>query len=159
MHWRRKWQPTPVFLPGESQGWGRLVGCCLWGRTESDMTEVTWHSISCINGSGHMTCSGLEAPPSCTRRCAPLWPSSLWSRRYLGDGWVTPDERSISGETEDVLPGGRATETSIVMGSGHDGGGDRVCRSPRGSGPTQNCCNLRVRRPPVRVQIPRQAEA
>lgn len=81
-----------------------------------------------------MTCSGLEAPPSCTRRCAPLWPSSLWSRRYLGDGWVTPDERSISGETEDVLPGGRATETSMVMGSGHDGGGDRVCRSPRGSG-------------------------
>ena len=34
MHWRRKWQPTPVFLPGESQGWGSLVGCCLWGRTE-----------------------------------------------------------------------------------------------------------------------------
>ena len=29
---RRKWQPTPVFLPGESQGWGSLVGCCLWGR-------------------------------------------------------------------------------------------------------------------------------
>ena len=41
MHWRRKWQPTPVFLPGESQGWGSLVGCRLWGRTESDMTEVT----------------------------------------------------------------------------------------------------------------------
>ena len=33
MHWRRKWQPTPVFLPGESQGWGSLVGCHLWGRT------------------------------------------------------------------------------------------------------------------------------
>ena len=32
MHWRRKWQPTPVFLPGESQG---------WGRTESDTTEAT----------------------------------------------------------------------------------------------------------------------
>ena len=32
MHWRRKWQPTPVFLPGESQG---------WGRTESDTPEVT----------------------------------------------------------------------------------------------------------------------
>ena len=41
MHWRRKWQPTPVFLPGESQGWGSLVGCRLWGRTELDMTEVT----------------------------------------------------------------------------------------------------------------------
>ena len=35
MHGRRKWQPTPVFLPGESQGWGSLVGCRLWGRTES----------------------------------------------------------------------------------------------------------------------------
>ena len=32
MHWRRKWQPTAVFLPGESQGWGSLVGCRLWGR-------------------------------------------------------------------------------------------------------------------------------
>jgi len=32
MHWRRKWQPTPVFLPGESQGRRSLVGCCLWGR-------------------------------------------------------------------------------------------------------------------------------
>ena len=32
MHWRRRWQPTPVFLPGESQGWGSLVGCHLWGR-------------------------------------------------------------------------------------------------------------------------------
>ena len=41
MHWRRKWQPTPVFLPGESQGRGSLVGCCLWGHTESDMTEET----------------------------------------------------------------------------------------------------------------------
>ena len=41
MHWRRKWQPTPVFLPGESQGWGSLVGCHLWGHTESDTTEAT----------------------------------------------------------------------------------------------------------------------
>ena len=40
-HWRRKRQPTPVFLPGESQGRGSLVGCRVWGRTESDTTEVT----------------------------------------------------------------------------------------------------------------------
>ena len=39
MHWRREWQPTPIFLPGESQGQGSLVGCRLWGRTESDTTE------------------------------------------------------------------------------------------------------------------------
>ena len=41
MHWRRKWQPTPVFLSGESQGWQSLVGCHLWGRTESDTTRAT----------------------------------------------------------------------------------------------------------------------
>ena len=41
MHWRRQWQPTPVFLPGESQGRGSLVGCHLWGHTQSDTTEVT----------------------------------------------------------------------------------------------------------------------
>ena len=41
LHWRRKWQPTPVFLPGESQGQGSLVGRRLWGRTESDTTEAT----------------------------------------------------------------------------------------------------------------------
>ena len=41
MHWRRKWQPTPVFVPGESQGRGSLVGCSLWGCTESDTTEAT----------------------------------------------------------------------------------------------------------------------
>ena len=33
--------PTPVLLPGESQGRGSLLGCRLWGRTESDMTEAT----------------------------------------------------------------------------------------------------------------------
>ena len=38
---RRQWHPTPVFLPGESQGQRSLVGCRLWGRTESDTTEVT----------------------------------------------------------------------------------------------------------------------
>ena len=36
-----QWQPTPVFLPGESQGQGRLVGSRLWGRTELDTTEAT----------------------------------------------------------------------------------------------------------------------
>jgi len=41
VNWRRKLQPTPVFLPWESQGRWSLVGCCLWGCTESNMTEVT----------------------------------------------------------------------------------------------------------------------
>ena len=41
MHWRRKWQPTPEFVPGESQGRGSLVGCHAWGCTESDTAEAT----------------------------------------------------------------------------------------------------------------------
>ena len=39
-----KWQPTPVFLPGESCGWRTLVGCRLWGCTELDTTEATYHA-------------------------------------------------------------------------------------------------------------------
>ena len=37
--WRRKWQPTPVFLPGKSHGQRSLVGYCPWGHKGSDMTE------------------------------------------------------------------------------------------------------------------------
>ena len=46
MHWSRTWQPTPVFLPGESQGRRSLVGCRLWGHTQLDTTEATQHSIA-----------------------------------------------------------------------------------------------------------------
>ena len=53
-HWRRRWQPTPVFLSGESQGQGSLVGCCLWVHTESAQLKqlssssimVSWHSLA-----------------------------------------------------------------------------------------------------------------
>ena len=52
IHWRRKRQPTSVFLPGESQGQGSLVGCHLWGHTESDTTEATWRQQQqhCVPG-------------------------------------------------------------------------------------------------------------
>ena len=42
MHWRRKWQPTPVFLPGESQGRGSLVGCLSMGshRVGHDWSDL-----------------------------------------------------------------------------------------------------------------------
>jgi len=43
--WRRKWQPTPVLLPGESHGWRKVVGYSSWGRKESDMTEKL-HSLT-----------------------------------------------------------------------------------------------------------------
>ena len=41
MNWRRKWQPTPVFLAWRIPGTVSLMGCHLWGRTESDTTEAT----------------------------------------------------------------------------------------------------------------------
>ena len=66
MHWRRKWQPTPVFLPGESHGRGSLVGCSPWGREESDRTErLHFHfSLPCIEeGNGNpLQYSCLENP-------------------------------------------------------------------------------------------------
>ena len=65
MHWRRQWQPTPVFLPGESQGPGSLVGGYLWGCTESDMTEVTQQQQHRTGGEGNgnpLQYSCLENP-------------------------------------------------------------------------------------------------
>ena len=59
MHWRRKWQSTPVFLPGESQGWGSLLGCCLWGRTESDTTEATAAQSLKTGGKKKSHCNSL----------------------------------------------------------------------------------------------------
>ena len=64
--WRRQWHPTPVLLPGKSHGWKSLVGCTLWGRSESDTTErLHFHfSLSCIGeGNGNpLQCSCLENP-------------------------------------------------------------------------------------------------
>ena len=52
MHWRRQWQPTPVFLPGESQGRGSLVGCRLWGRAESD---TNWSDLAAAAAAAAIT--------------------------------------------------------------------------------------------------------
>ena len=61
-----QWQPTPVLLPGKSQGQGSLGGCHLWGHTESDPTEwLHFHfPLSCIvEGNGNpLQCSCLESP-------------------------------------------------------------------------------------------------
>ena len=64
MNWRRKWQPTPVFVPGESQGRGSLVGCSWWG-CEDMIERLHFHfSLSCIGeGNGNpLQCSCLENP-------------------------------------------------------------------------------------------------
>ena len=92
MHWRRKWQPTPAFLPGESQGWGSLVGCRLWGRTESDTTEATLQQQQ-QPIYVRATLSIHPGPPFIAQlyaflRALPLCPQSLGSRvGWLCTGW------------------------------------------------------------------------
>ena len=86
IHWRSKWQPTPVFLPGESQGQGSPVGCRLWGRTESDTNErLHFHfSLSCIgerNGN-LLQCSCLENP-----RDGGAWWAAVYGSNRVGHDW------------------------------------------------------------------------
>ena len=67
MHWRRKWQPTPPFLPGESQGQGSLVGCRLWGRTVGhdwrDLAVAVWKT-ECLLTPAHAVTWGINAVTS-----------------------------------------------------------------------------------------------
>ena len=64
LHWRRKWQSTPVFLPGELRGQKSLEGCSPWGHWGSDTTELLHFSLSGIGeGNGKpFQCSFLENP-------------------------------------------------------------------------------------------------
>ena len=82
MLWRRKWQPTPVFLPGESQGWRSLVGC-LWGRTESDTTEATQQQQQ-------------QQQPNVWFKKKPLWPlfgeGVVW--QWVLQWWAGPQRES-----------------------------------------------------------------
>ena len=77
IHWRRKWQPTPVFLPGESQGRGSLVGCRLWG---SHRVGHDWSDLAAGGTSGK--------EPACQfrshKRCGfSLWVGTIpWKRTW-----------------------------------------------------------------------------
>ena len=59
IHWRRKWQPTPVFLPGESQGRGSLVGCRLW----SHRVGHDWSDLAAAAQTGHCVCDNCSCWP------------------------------------------------------------------------------------------------
>ena len=63
--WRRKWQPTPVFLPGESRGQRSLVGYSPQGHTETDTTEATQHTHTYI-----LCCCSV--PKQCPAVCDPM---------------------------------------------------------------------------------------
>ena len=77
MHWRRKWQSTPVFLPGESQGRGSLVGCHLWGCTESDTTEETWQQQQ------HQPKSTVPCSLQAINKCLLTWKTIVKALIYL----------------------------------------------------------------------------
>ena len=81
MHWRRKWQPTPVFLPGESPGCGSLVGCRLWGPTESHRTDlaagIQKHCITILCKTFSLLADCLSMDSNCTTwytRFFVIWP-------------------------------------------------------------------------------------
>ena len=82
MHWRRTWQPTPVFLPGESQGQESLVGCHLWGHRESDTTEVTYQQQQQhqFRFQGFLFAS-VEPPPLQALAAYTLLQTAYWASR------------------------------------------------------------------------------
>ena len=90
MHWRRKWHPTPVLLPGESHRRRSLVGCSPWGRLESDTTErLHFHfSLSCI---GRRKCIGEGCPLQCSclenPRDRGAWWAAVMGSHRVGHDW------------------------------------------------------------------------
>ena len=101
MHWRRKWQPTPVFLPGESHGQGSLVGCSPWGRTESDTTESMQQqqaSLSITNSCSLPKLMSTESvmPSNHLILCHPLLPHPI---PLLSPPSVFPSIRVFSNES------------------------------------------------------------
>ena len=105
MHWRRKWQPIPVFLPGESHGQRSLEGYSPWGLEESDTTErLHFHfSLSCI-GEGNdnpLQCYCLENP-----RDGGAW----WAAVY-GVGQSQTQLKRLSSSSSSVI---RCTENTMI---------------------------------------------
>ena len=97
-HWRRRWHPTPVLLPGKSHGRRSLVGCSPWGRWESDTTELLhFHcSLSCIGeGNGNpLQCSCLENPRD---------RGACWAAVYgVAQGWTRLKRLSSSSSIADA---------------------------------------------------------
>ena len=80
--WKRAWQPSPAFLPGESHGQRRLVGYGPWGHKDSDMTEATEQAtLGHLEYSGSHYCSELGKRETSSLKSAPL-PKS-WNPGYV----------------------------------------------------------------------------
>ena len=79
MHWRREWQPPPVFLPGESQGQRSLVGCRLWGRT-----WLKRLSSSSSSSRASLVIQTVRNPPA------------MWETGVRSLGWGDPLEEDMA---------------------------------------------------------------
>ena len=88
MHWRRKWQPTPVFLPGTSQGWGSLVGCHLWGCVFS---RTQLKRLSCSSSMTGMKRFGQVQYPSQTLPMVCNLPTPVSPRRQWISAAASPN--------------------------------------------------------------------
>ena len=112
MHWRRKWQPTPVFLPGESQGRGSLVGCHLWGRqSQTRLKRLSSSSIdlkglimqrwwSAAWDAGHLRRHSLALRDCCATFHSPLEPIiNTWT-----EALVAPEKWEESGSAASLWP-------------------------------------------------------
>ena len=105
--WRRQWHPTPVLLPGKSNGQRSLVGCSPWGHKESDMTERLHFdfSLSCIGeGNGNpLQCSCLENPRGGGACCAAVYGDiQSWTRLTRLSGSSSSSSSSM-GYHEDLV--------------------------------------------------------
>ena len=101
MHWRRKWQPTLVFLPGEPQGRGSLVGCRLWGCTELGLTEpLNWTEL--INFGGKLCFCWycyikiMKLDAVIIFNNTQINPNRDNQRWIIESEWESPDDLSIS---------------------------------------------------------------
>ena len=116
MHWRRKWQPTPVFPPGEFQGRGSLVGCCLWGRRVrhecSDLAAAAatslkwsyphWHPSGCCLNSEERYAEGDWIPCFWFNRTS-SWRRALEFPQIRQDLGVNTPERRRVADSDDII--------------------------------------------------------
>ena len=96
-HWRRKWQPTPVFLSGESQGRGNLVGFGLWGRPESDTSDLAAAAEKMAN-SQNFPCTNksfMGFPGLIFFQMVKNLPA-MWETRVQSLGWEDPLEKGMT---------------------------------------------------------------
>ena len=106
MHWKRKWQPTPVILPGESQGRGSLVGCRLWGRIELDTTEATWQQQQQVFSSAGQSIRASASASALPMSIQDLFPLGLTGLISLkSKGLSIPQFKSINSSALSFLYG------------------------------------------------------